>query len=81
MDRVNFTLGVIEVNGVEWLRCTYRPATLEYDSELPIGRETCTLVGVAPLVAGDTLRLRARGKATPFVVAASSTYFGIVKLD
>lgn len=79
--RVGFTNTMVEVNSVEWLRCQHRPATNEYNDSAVAGRESCSMMGVRPLLAGDSLRIIDKDHIYPYVVAASSTYFGIVKLN
>ena len=79
-----FTVGMVEVNGVEWLRCQHRPATHEYNETLQgglvMGRESCSMIGVRPMLAGDEIRIRNGEIGFPIVTQPQCTYFGIVKL-
>ena len=79
---MKFTFGHLEVNGVEWLRCQHRPATNEYDltSGNPLGRESCSMTGVRPLLAGDVLRVRNKEVGFAIVMMPHCTYWGIYKL-
>lgn len=84
--RILFTETSLEVNGEEWLRCQHRPATHEYNvtaqGGLVMGRESCSMVGARPLLAGDALRVR-HGPGKGYTVLLSKpqcTYMGIVEL-
>jgi hypothetical protein len=81
---VLYTISTLSVNGVEWLRCQHRPATRDYDlnhSPLTMGRESCNMYGVRPLLAGDKLRIQnGVAQLVAEVVMPHCTNFGIVKL-
>jgi hypothetical protein len=82
--KIMFTVGMVEVNNVEWLRCQHRPATQEYNTTLHgglvMGRESCSMIGVRPMLAGDEIRIRNGEIGFPIVTQPQCTYFGIVKL-
>lgn len=77
-----FTISSMIVNNDEWLRCQHRPATNEYHLPITVmGRESCSMFGVRPLLAGDRIRI-VNGVAgvVAEVTQPHCTNFGIVKI-
>ena len=74
------TVITLSVNGVEWLRCQHHQATYNcFDDNLVMRRESCNMLGVRPLLAGDKVRIQ-KGIQMSVVIMSQSTNFGIVKL-